>query len=254
MNQKHTKEKGMIIGVGSIKGGVGKSTLALNLTTYLINKGFSCALVECDPQRTSDTFIELRVMKEISPSIHTFTKLGRTTETLELLAETYDFVIADCAGHNSPELISTLFAADVLLSPISSCPLELRSLVDLAKVVNEAMIRNPKIKSFMVLNRIHHYGTKSEAKKVQEYLSLDALDKLVALDSVIMDRNIYKVVHSEALTVSDIDSTSTWLKVPQRLAATKALEDIDAVWTETVQRLLGTYQPVNQAHEEIEAV
>src|SRR4051812_40400989 len=50
----------MIITVGNIKGGVGKTTLAINLAIARAAEGRDVLLVDGDEQRTAQTFTELR--------------------------------------------------------------------------------------------------------------------------------------------------------------------------------------------------
>ena len=50
----------MILAVGNIKGGVGKTTLAINLTIARANAGKDILLVDGDEQHTAITFTELR--------------------------------------------------------------------------------------------------------------------------------------------------------------------------------------------------
>ncbi len=43
----------MIVMIGGIKGGTGKSTIATNLAAYLTNKGSDVLLLDVDPQATA---------------------------------------------------------------------------------------------------------------------------------------------------------------------------------------------------------
>ena len=50
----------MILTVGNIKGGVGKTTLALNLAIARAGEGYDVLLVDGDEQQTAITFTDLR--------------------------------------------------------------------------------------------------------------------------------------------------------------------------------------------------
>ena len=51
----------MIVTVGNSKGGVGKTTLAVNLAIVVAAAGRDVLLVDGDEQRTALTFTELRI-------------------------------------------------------------------------------------------------------------------------------------------------------------------------------------------------
>jgi len=57
-----------IIGVGGIKGGVGKTTIATNLAIDFSNDGNKVLLVDADEQESSTTFTSFR---KASPDIET---------------------------------------------------------------------------------------------------------------------------------------------------------------------------------------
>ncbi len=97
----------MIVLIGSQKGGVGKSTKAVNIAGYLILKqGKTAIIVDADDQKSIMTWYNDRQNVEGLPHIPVVAASGKIKETLLELDRHYDYVIVDTAGRDSAELRS----------------------------------------------------------------------------------------------------------------------------------------------------
>ena len=65
----------MILVIGNIKGGVGKTTIAVNMAIARSLEGKDVLLVDGDQQQTAMTFTEIRTEKKGSPG-YTAVSLG----------------------------------------------------------------------------------------------------------------------------------------------------------------------------------
>ena len=84
----------MILAVGNIKGGVGKTTLALNLAIARANAGKDVLLVDGDEQHTAITFTELRTEQLGKPGYTAVSLQGAALRTqVRQLAPKYDDII-----------------------------------------------------------------------------------------------------------------------------------------------------------------
>lgn len=117
----------MIVLVAGVKGGTGKSTLALNLAVERSLAGHDTLLVDADPDQASLTdWAAVRDEQRIEPRITAVQKSGRRIASdLSSLAERYDDVIVDCGGFDSEELRSALLAAHHWLIPMIPSQFEL---------------------------------------------------------------------------------------------------------------------------------
>lgn len=214
--------------VGSIKGGVGKSTLAFNLAAYLVNKGMDVTLLDSDPQRSLSKNIGIRNDQEIKPIIHCVEQLGRNTETITELARRYQVVIVDCAGHDSLELRSALIVADILISPCCPSQPDLAALDLLAENIRNASVFNQNLKNFLVLNRTPTNPHSVEAKEAKEYA--EELQVFTLLETRIPDRKIYRDSSKTGLGVNEMNQLS--LSTSERKAFQSASSEIEQLWNE----------------------
>lgn len=140
----------MIILVGSQKGGVGKSTLAVSVSSFLMSLGHRVIIVDADDQQSVMAWYNSR--GEDLPHIPVVSASGKIKNTLLELDQHYDYVIADCAGRDSQELRSGLMAADVFLSPLRPSQMDLDTMPHLCDVFTNAQEFNEKMRGWLVLN------------------------------------------------------------------------------------------------------
>ena len=109
----------MVIIIGSQKGGVGKSTIAVNLCTVLAHQGKDVILVDSDRQSSSSNWAEDRAENPDLPKVNFVQKYDNLRATLKDLNNRYEYVVVDAAGRDSKELRTGLVAANILLMPQS---------------------------------------------------------------------------------------------------------------------------------------
>jgi chromosome partitioning protein len=114
----------MMIVLANSKGGVGKSTLAVHLATWLHDQGFRTACIDCDKQRSSSQWLA-----EVEPKITL--AVAETPETClseaQGLLQSHDFVVGDAPAGLDDISRTLLILSDLALLPISPSLLDLRS-------------------------------------------------------------------------------------------------------------------------------
>ena len=121
----------MIIVLGSQKGGVGKSTLAVSIAAYLMSLGKRVLIVDADDQKSVLTWYNNR--PEELPHIPVTGATGNIKAMLKEHEKSYDFVIADCAGQprtipiiviaRFPLLNSITFSVGILKTADAKAPI-----------------------------------------------------------------------------------------------------------------------------------
>ena len=107
-----------VVGLCSLKGGTGKTTLAINLADRMFSAGFRVCLVDFDPLRTSASLASLCEGESRFPVVAGEVSASGAS-ALDRLRDRgdYDFVLCDLPGADSMVLPRMLRNMDLVLSP-----------------------------------------------------------------------------------------------------------------------------------------
>jgi chromosome partitioning protein len=160
----------MIVTVGGIKGGSGKTTVATNFAVLRASAGRRVLLIDADDQETASDFAELRTAN-LYPNDSGFTciKLQGTavrTETLKLKSS-FDDVIIDTGGRDTSSQRAALVVSDRFVAPFVPRSFDLWTLQKVGEIVDESQIINPNLVGFVFLNKADPRGSdNSEAAEL----------------------------------------------------------------------------------------
>ncbi len=128
----------MIVTVGNTKGGVGKTTLALNLAIARALAGRDVWLIDADRQGTAQTAISIRADSGQQPAIActAFPDEKNLKTQVPLQASKFDDVIIDAGGRDSAALRVALVLSDLLIVPFQPRSFDVWALNDIGELVD----------------------------------------------------------------------------------------------------------------------
>jgi len=119
-----------VVAFTSDKGGMGKSTAALNLACAAVEDGFEAAVLDLDPQASVGRWARLRRREKLPPRplAETCVPIDVEDRLAELRAAGADLVVLDTAGRDNNAITAAIAAADLVLVPCHPTDLELSTL------------------------------------------------------------------------------------------------------------------------------
>lgn len=159
----------MIITVGGIKGGSGKTTVATNLAVLRAIAGSDVLLVDADDQETASDFTMLRNEHQPHRAAYTSIKLtgaATRTEVLRLKGKCDDIII-DTGGRDTTSQRAALTVSDALLVPFVPRSFDVWTLEKVSQLIGEMRTANAALAAYAFINRADPRGQdNAEAQEV----------------------------------------------------------------------------------------
>jgi chromosome partitioning protein len=144
----------MILTIGNTKGGVGKTTIAVNLAIARALAGRDVWLIDGDSQGTAQTAISVRAEAGVKPGIACAAYPDGTILRAQLNQQRGKFedVVIDVGARDSTALRAALMLTDVLLVPFQPRSFDVWALSDIGSLINEVNSQRDGLRCFAMLN------------------------------------------------------------------------------------------------------
>lgn len=192
----------MVIVVGGIKGGSGKTTIATNLAVIRSGENRDVLLIDADDQETATDFTILRNERTEGNAGYTSIKLAGPavrTQTLRLQGK-YQDIIIDTGGRDTTSQRAALTLADLLLVPFVPRSFDIWTLEKVGALVGEMQPANPKLKAYAFLNRADARGQDND--EATSFLRESAA--LGFIDTPIGSRKAFSNAAAQGLGVTEL--------------------------------------------------
>ncbi len=169
----------MILTVGNTKGGVGKTTIAINAAIIRAASGQDVLLIDGDEQQTSMMFTELRTAQLGQAGYTAVSLQGSAIRTqVRQLATKYDDIIIDVGGRDTGSLRAALIVSDMFLIPVLPRSFDIWAVEHVGELVREAReALNPGLRACIFLNSADAQGHDND-DAVQELHNTNGIELL----------------------------------------------------------------------------
>lgn len=193
----------MIVTVGNTKGGVGKTTLAVQLALTRALAGRDVLVVDGDRQGSAQMAVAIRAESGRLPGLACvqYHDGAVLRAQVQRQAVKYDDVVIDAGGRDSTALRAALYLSDMLIVPFLPRSVDVWALADIAALVDEANGVRDGLRAFAVLNAADP-GTSSD--NTDAAAALADFPQLTLLDAPIRRRKAFANALGLGLSVEEL--------------------------------------------------
>lgn len=191
----------MIVGILNQKGGVGKTTLSVNLAASFARLGGRVLLIDADPQGSA---LDWAAARQLDPLI-SVVGFPRPTihKEIDQIGKGYDHIVIDGPPRVTDLARSAIMASDFVLIPVQPSPYDIWAADEVVKLISEARIYKENLKAAFVVNR--RIANTAIGRDVGEAL---AGYDLPTFKAQVIQRVVFAEAAAQGKAVHEIDEAS----------------------------------------------
>ncbi len=179
----------LIISIANLKGGTGKSTIALALSTTLHSAGHRVLIIDSDSQGTCQQWAARAAENgHAGPPVVSMDARALARDLSRVTAD-YDVAIIDTPARLGPAARAAMVAADVVVLPVSPGAADIWALQETIEIFEEARALRPDLRAVVVFNRADRTTLARVAQEALQDIGVPLIDE--SLGS--------RVAHGEAM-------------------------------------------------------
>jgi chromosome partitioning protein len=189
-----------IILVGGEKGGTGKTTIATNLAAMRAAAKRNVLLIDSDTQGSASIWSQVRSEEGGHPALTCVSLHGRgISAEIRKLATNFDDLIIDAGGRDSIELRQAMLVVELMIVPARASQFDLHGLAAVDRVIGEALVFNPGLKTLVVINCASTHASSADANDMREVVH--DMKNLGLAETVLSDRVSFRRAARDGLGV-----------------------------------------------------
>lgn len=218
-----------IITIASTKGGVGKSTFAINLATQLTKKDEKVVLLDADPQGSSIKWHSVRemVVEAGEELTDVFVASAQGKALIDIAVEKSNagyIVFIDSVGANSKNTREALIKSDFVLTLSAPSPLDIWEIESIIKLVqNLSSVQKRKIPVMLALNKVH--PNLRDLSDIEEFMEANLIFPDYIFANIIRERMSFQHALREGKAVCEYTDKKSSAEFGE--LATELLEHIN---------------------------
>ena len=206
----------MIYTIGGIKGGSGKTTVAVSLAILLSQSDRKVLLVDADDQKSATDFTALRNEDREGGAGYTAVQLADKAVRTEIrqLAPNYDDIVIDTGGRDTTSQRAALSVSHVALVPFVPSTLDIWTMEKMDALLGEIAAINDELAAYAFINRADPQGSDN----IEAFDFLQESAQLKLLPHMLGNRKPFRNAISQGIAVTELPSTRDNAKAQSELA------------------------------------
>jgi chromosome partitioning protein len=197
----------LILTIGGIKGGTGKTTIATNFAAIAAGDNWAVLLVDADEQESASAWAAMRSDAQAdTPQVTTIKLTGQNVRNeIVRLAGKFNHIIIDTGGRDTSSQRAALSVSDRVLVPFAPRCFDVWTVSQVAVLIDMMKAIKPSLSAYACLNRADPPGQGSDNEDACRLISGDPRGGIFLLDeSPVGNRKAFAHAASTGLAVTEL--------------------------------------------------